>query len=521
MLPPVRVTQTELIGCICRIGERHENVGCCDPAEAPSVEHADPRDTLSYLRKHPVSQESGWVHRADALDAQLLVIASSWDRWRSERYHLRGGLSDGVFFDQLGDALGLGRNSHVRGENDPRGARRWRTGGGDPHQPARARLATLNDLLRYDEPMQDLSRRGRRARGFDPDNPQWVWLAEHGAKLAAVAYSLVAAANRYGITARRWLDELVADIADAALTPATPAVLGLAIAEVRTARPIVELTSTHAVHRMLLAGDALRCQFSGIGCHAHWQSAPPPTDVADLVRGIARRRERVDDSRRDQIPSPDAAEPADVLLFLRQSPAANRAVRALDHLAGLGLGNALWWQDRVAERAALRFGLRMGRPRDVLRRQIGASYAIKRGQGVQDRADRLASLTARGRPDEKQERGMRHSNRRTSAPNHSWVTENRAVLRCVASSMLQSAVDLQIPEGERDWLDLLAADRKDDELTATSLVTLAYAANEIQDALDKLDAAKHADVQDLLDRVDSFPTVRRVRLSAKKVDYEL
>ncbi|WP_143021483.1 hypothetical protein [Prauserella marina] len=521
MLPPVRITRIELIGCIGRITQRHRNAGCCLPDDVLSPTRANPRDALAYLRKHPISEAPGWINRADALDAQLLVIACAWDRWRTEWHHLRGGLSDGLFYDQLGTGLGIGRDSHDRAPDDPRAVRRRRTGRGDPHQPARWRLATLTDLLRYDEPTQDLARPSRRARVVDPDDPRWPWLADHRDELVEVALGLAAAADRYGVKARRWLDELVADLADDAITPSTPAVLGLAIAEVRTARPVVELTSTHAVHRVLLAGDAFRCQFSGIGCHAHWQSAPPPADVAALVRAISRRRERMDDPRLDQIPSPDAADPADVLLFLRRSPAANRGVRAFDHLDALGLGNALWWQDRNAELAALRFGLRIGQPKDVLRRQIGASYAITRGQGVQDRADRLTSLTTRGRPDEKQARDMRNSGQSQLSQEHGWIASNHTLLRRVAEALLSAADLLDVPEDERDWLDLLASEYKSDEFSTKSLVTFAYAADEIQEALDDAVDTGHHDVLSILDEVDEFPNVKRLRAATRPVQYTL
>lgn len=521
MMPPVRITRTELVGCIGRIAQRHQNAGCCDPDDVPSPTRANPRETLAYLRKHPISEVLGWITRADALDAQLLVIASAWDRWRTELHHLRGGLRDGLFYDQLGAGLGIGRDSHERAESDPRAVRRKRTGRGDPHQPTRWRLATLTDLLRYDEPTQDLARPARRSRLVDPDDPRWAWLAEHRDELAEVVHGLAAAAERHGVTARRWLDELITDLADDAVTPSTPAVLGLAIAEVRTARPVIELTSTHAVHRVLLAGDAFRCQFSGIGCHAHWQSAPPPTDVAALVRAISRRRERMDDPRLDQIPAPDAADPADVLLFLRRCPATNRGVRAFDHLDALGLGNALWWLDRNAELAALRFGLRIGQAKDVLRRQIGANYAITRGQGVQDRADRLTSLTERGRPDEKQARDMRNTGQSQLSQEHGWITANHALLRRVAASLLSAADVLEVPEDERDWLDILASENKSDEFSTKSLVTFAYAADEIQDALDEEADEDHADVSAILEVVDEFPTVKRLRAATRPVEYTL
>lgn len=521
MLPPVRITQTELVRAIGRIARRHQDTGCCEPDEIPSPARLNSRDTLAFLRRHPVQQTPGWIARADSLDAQLLVIASTWDHWRTEYFHLRGGLSDGLFHDQFGAALGLGPEGQPRDESDPRPARRGRTGSGNPQQPSRVRMAALADLLRHDDPTPKLDRTSRRSQPVDPEDARWTWLADHRDALASVALGLAAVADRHRLLDHRWRDELVADVTDDALTPATLAVLGLTIAEIRTARPIAELTTTHNVHRLLLEGDALRCQFSGVDCHAHWQSAPPHSDVAALVREIAQRRERMDDHRWGQLPSPEAAEPAEVLQFLRRCPATNRAVRARDHLAGLRLGNELWWRDRNDERTALQFGLRIGNPKDVLRRQIGASYAITSGQGVRDRADRLASLTTHARPDEKLARDLRNPQPSQLSQEDSWILTNHEMLRRVATSLLDAATSLGIPDDERDWLDLLASECRVGSLTSSSLVTFAYAADEIQDALEGVEHETLQAIQLLLNEVDGFPGVHRLRAATRPLELEL
>ncbi|SFQ30055.1 hypothetical protein [Amycolatopsis rubida] len=520
MLPPVRITRTELIGCIGRITQRHRITDRSEVADLPIAARSDPREILLYLRKQSIADQPSWASRADALDAQLLVIASGWDRWRAERHHLRGGLGDGLFYDQLGDALGLGPNSHLRGERDPRPERRRRSGRGDPHQPARNRLNALTDLLRYDMPEQDLTRPGRRDAIRDPKHPAWGWLAENHVALTTVARDLAAAATRYKV-ASRWVDELVADVVDGVLNPGTPAVLGLAVAEIRTSRPVIELTTTHAVHRVLLAADALRCQFSGAlarnpdngKIQAHWQSAPPPTDVAALAAEIARRRERHGDARRDRIPSPDAAEPADLLRFLRSSPAASRVVRAHDHLAGLRLCNALWWQDRAAELHAIRFGLGIGEPRDVLRRQIGSSYAITRGQGVQDRLDRLDQLVSRGKPDEKGARARRGTGPAPLAREEEWVASHQQELRCVAKRLIDSVAKIAIHDDDRYWLDILAAAEK---YTPADLASFAFAAEEAETALLAAETVPSV-IDDLLAEVDQLPTVRRLRSASRPI----
>ncbi len=519
MLPPVRITQTELIGCIGRIAQRHQIAGVCDPDELPSKARANPRETLSYLRKQSIADLPRWASRADALDAQLLVIASGWDRWRHELHNLRGGIATGLFYDQLGAALGLGPDSHHRGEDDPRPDRRRRTGRGNPNKPAQDRLANLTDLLRHDCPDPDLTRAGRRDTARDPKHPAWDWLIENRDDLADVTRKLVAGATRYKVPSRRWLDELIADIDDDALNPGTPAILGLAVAEIRTSRPVVELTTTHDVHRVLLAADALRCRYSGAlarnpdtrKIRTHWQSAPPPADVAALTVEIARRRERHGDTRRDRIPSPDAAEPADLLRFLREAPSANRVVRAHDHLAGLRLCSALWWQDRPDELYAIQSGLRIGNRMDVLRRQMGSSYAITRGQGVQDRADRLSQLMDRGKPDEKGARARRGSTAAPLAREGGWIAAQQEEVGRLAQRLLASIAGIEIAEDDRYWLDILAAE---DTFTSESLVTFAFAADEAQHVLEAAGLISGG-IARVLAEVDALPGVRRIRTAVQ------
>jgi hypothetical protein len=53
------------------------------------------------------------------------------------------------------------------------------------------------------------------------------------------------------------------------------------------------------------------------------------------------------------------------------------------------------------------------------------------------------------------------------------------------------------------------------------LVTIAYAADEVQAALDEDATLPALEVRELLDKVDTLPTVSRIRAATKPVNYEL
>jgi len=353
----------------------------------------------------------------------------------------------------------------------------------------------------------------------EPHHPAWDWLTENRSELTAITRKLAAEAIRHKVSSRRWVDELVADIDDDALNPGLPAVLGLAVAEIRTSRSVVELTTTHGVHRALLAADALRCAYSGALARSprtgkirtHWQSAPPPADVAVLAEEIARRREHHGDARRDRIPSPDAVAPIDLLRFLREAPSSSRVVRAHDHLAGVRLCNALWWQDRSDELYAIQSGLHIGQRKDVLRRQMGSSYAISRGQGVQDRADRLSQLMERGKPDEKGARARRGTQAAPLAREGGWIASQQGKLGRLAQRLVESIAGIEISEDDRYWLDLLA---DEDVFTSESLVTFAFAADEAQQVLETV-GDDSGELARVIAEVDALPGVRRIRTAVQ------
>ncbi len=464
---------------------------------------------LSHLRQHSPTDLPDWIARADALDAHTLVIAAWWSHCRDELYFLRAGVADGLYLDQLGAALGLGPDARPADPTQQQPRHRSRTGRGDPQQPGRERLATLTDLLCYDEFDADLSRSARRATTLDPADPRWAWLSACRPALLDAVHGLVTASLRHHVDEHPWLDELVADQTENALTPATVAVLGLAAGEIRTARPVVELRTAHMVHRTLYAVDRLRAHFSGIGCHAHWRRTPPHPDVSPLVRGIAGRRARLDDPRLELLGDPDQANPSDVLAFLRHHRSAHYDTRRHDTLAALALATALWHTDRDDELWAFR----TGRRHNLFLTQLGSQHALTSRKGTQDRIDRLQAERTVGRPDEKQGRELRHADTDQRGALRAWVMRHQDLLHDIATILLTVAADMELADEDREELDDLARDHRAKKYTADSVLILGWAADEAAQALttrrNMIPSTRLTQLTKALTRTRAIPGIRR------------
>jgi hypothetical protein len=96
-----------------------------------------------------------------------------------------------------------------------------------------------------------------------------AWLTRRHDELLAVITGLVEQADRYRVDEadREWVDQLVIDAREDDLRPTTMVILGLAVAELRTAPPLLALDSTRpaAVHALLARADRLRSEFAGLG----------------------------------------------------------------------------------------------------------------------------------------------------------------------------------------------------------------------------------------------------------------
>jgi hypothetical protein len=98
---------------------------------------------------------------------------------------------------------------------------------------------------------------------------EMAWLSEHHDELLAVMAGLVGEADRYRLedADREWVDQLAIDAHDDDLRPATMVILGLAVAELRTAPAVLGLGNGRpfAVHTLLARADRLRGQFAEVG----------------------------------------------------------------------------------------------------------------------------------------------------------------------------------------------------------------------------------------------------------------
>lgn len=200
---------------------------------------------LDYLANHTRVPE--WVTHADVSDALRLNNYLWWAERRRELAWLRTGVRRKLLLAQLGAAVGVSK------------------------QGVRDRIDRLEALLAYQRPDEQLTREARRAeRAADARREvETGWVEAHADELAAIAGGFTTAAMRYELAdaEREWVDELAADARDAAFSPASMTVLGLAVDELRTAPAVVELPGPrpHAVHEWITRADALRSEFAALG----------------------------------------------------------------------------------------------------------------------------------------------------------------------------------------------------------------------------------------------------------------
>jgi hypothetical protein len=222
-----------------------------------------------------------------------------------------------------------------------------------------------------------------------------------------------------------------------------------------------------------------------------------------IVR-IARRRAKVDDRHRDRLPDSPESDPRDVLDYLQRysGPDIPRWVLQADVCDALTLNNWLWWEDRRRE---LHF-LKAGRDRGLFLSQLGAQVGVGK-QGVLDRIDRLEALLRYDRPDEKITRASRRTQRdrcERAPVEEAWLAARRHDLLAVITGLVDHADRLAVQE--RDWVDELSIDERDDDITPATMVILGLASAELRTApavLD-LDGTRPYAVHTLLARADDL-----------------
>ncbi|MDT5046142.1 MAG: hypothetical protein QOD88_3274 [Mycobacterium sp.] len=197
---------------------------------------------------------------------------------------------------------------------------------------------------------------------------------------------------------------------------------------------------------------------------------------------IAKRRAKVDDRNRELLPDSPESDPREVLDYLRRcsGPDIPAWVLQAEIADALTLNNWLWWEDRRREL----YFLKAGRDRGIFLAQLGSQVGVKK-QGVIDRIDRLEALLRFDRPDEKITRETRRSAReaRLRRPvEEAWLQARRDELIGLIAEMVGQADRYEIDDDEREWVDQLAMDARDEELAPATMIILGLAAAELRAA---------------------------------------
>ncbi|KMO83664.1 lipocalin-like domain-containing protein [Mycolicibacterium chlorophenolicum] len=221
---------------------------------------------------------------------------------------------------------------------------------------------------------------------------------------------------------------------------------------------------------------------------------------------IASRRAKVEDRHRDRLPDSADADPREVLDYLRQYSGIDipRWVLQADITDALTLNNWLWWEDRRRE---LHF-LKAGRDRNVFLSQIGRQIGVGK-QGVLDRIDRLEALLRYDRPNEKITREARNAARasRDRRPvEQAWINTHHDELVAVIDGLVAQAGRYRIDDDDREWIDEIAVDVREDDLTPSTMVILGLAAAELRTspAVLALNSTRPHGVHSVLSRADKL-----------------
>ncbi|WP_317148821.1 hypothetical protein [Mycobacterium sp. 29Ha] len=223
---------------------------------------------------------------------------------------------------------------------------------------------------------------------------------------------------------------------------------------------------------------------------------------------IAKRRAKVDDRNRDLLPDSADSDPREVLDYLRKFSGADIPAWVLqaEIADALTLNNWLWWDDRRREL----YFLRAGRDRGIFLAQLGRQVGVGK-QGVIDRIDRLEALLRYDRPDEKITRTARRSARgaRQRRPvEDAWLRAHRDELIALIADVVRQAGIYRLLDDEREWVDQLAMDARDDDLTPATMIILGLAAAELRSAPAVLEfvGTRPCGVHGVLARADGLRT---------------
>jgi hypothetical protein len=242
-----KVHREEVRRAIARVAQRRSQIDDSHREALPDSPESDPREVLDYLRAHSGQDIPLWVLQADVGDALTMNNWLWWEDRRRELHFLRAGIARGMYLNQIGAQVGVGK------------------------QGVRDRIDRLDALLRYDRPDEKIMRRERRSEHetAPTESAEPAWLNRHRDALFTVIAGLTdyAAELHLKDPDREWLDELAADARDGAITPATIIILGLAAAELRTAPAVLALPANRPrpIHELLAQAEALRASFAALG----------------------------------------------------------------------------------------------------------------------------------------------------------------------------------------------------------------------------------------------------------------
>lgn len=238
-------------------------------------------------------------------------------------------------------------------------------------------------------------------------------------------------------------------------------------------------------------------------------ATPPKITRTELVHTIARivnRRLKVDDPDAELLPDPAQADPREVLDYLHKHTRAPGWVLDADVCDALTLNVWLWWEDRRRELA----WLKRGKQRGLFLSQLGSPLGITSRTGVNDRIDRLEALLRFDRPDEKLTREARRVARLDQfqgAAEGEWIRDHNRELGEVAEALLDAAERYgPLDDEDRQWLDELAVDLRDDAFSPASMAVLGMAAAEVRTCprVLALDSTRPYAVHHVLNRVDQL-----------------
>jgi hypothetical protein len=128
-------------------------------------------------------------------------------------------------------------------------------------------------------------------------------------------------------------------------------------------------------------------------------------------------------------------------------------------------------------------------------------------QGVLDRIDRLEALLNYDRPDEKISRAARRSERerRERMPTEeAWLRSRRDDLLEIITGLVEQASRHDVEE--REWIDELEIDGRDDDFNSATMVILGLATAELRTApsILRLESTRPYTVHTLLARADDL-----------------